>query len=131
MFSCIYNLKFTFDVDKYGPLHAAQSNESLWTGSNGGNCHTTFHLERCNNSKCDCSGGLPQVHLQVSTILPGALNNLCFVMAPVYVGSRIGMNARLRMFIRRHLTVYSMQMYIIPIYPRLNENTQALLLFLS
>lgn len=59
MLSSIYItriLRFTFDGDKYAPLYAAPADEALWTESNGGNCYTTFHLECCNNSACDCSG---------------------------------------------------------------------------
>lgn len=38
-------LKLAFYVDEYTPLHAEQSDESLWTHSNGGDCLPTFHLD--------------------------------------------------------------------------------------
>ncbi len=35
-------LKFNFDIEKYAPLHAEQSSESLMTKSNGHHCHILF-----------------------------------------------------------------------------------------
>lgn len=37
--STLQTITFTFDVDKYTPLNAEQSDESLQTESNGSNCH--------------------------------------------------------------------------------------------
>lgn len=66
-------LKLAFYVDKYTPLHAEQSDESLWTHSNGGYCLPTFHLDYVRTLNATVLGFVSTTSLKLVLFCPVCL----------------------------------------------------------